>query len=205
MRSAASKTTRKLQLDLPLDQACVDPSSIDSVSPVPRTEGTPDATLIAGQPDRPISFPITPERVVATLPEERSRETKLRAGVNTDTNRNLYHSLGTEQDADTNRTKLTGPAIISLLGCGAFAECPGRRRKDDSADAHWGARTLARVHRSGMTAPRLFGHSCPLAEALAGELVLDLCLDLGPLLRLVCADRSIGDLVTGCTSFTAPE
>ncbi len=142
MGSAASKTTRKLQLDLPLDQACVDPSSVRSVSPIPRTEATPDATLIAGQPDRPISFPVEPAPVVPTLPEERSRETKLPAGVNTDTNRNLYHSLGrTAQDAAPIGTKLTGSAMIAILTIlqhvdGAREHAAGLERVPGHTPAH---------------------------------------------------------------------
>lgn len=102
MRSAARKTAHKHQLDLPLDQARLDPpSSVHSVSSSSRTELTPDlasesfvAAPIAGQPDRSISFPIEHEPVVPTLPDEHSRETKPPTGLDIDTNRNLYHSSG---------------------------------------------------------------------------------------------------------------
>ncbi len=114
MRSAAGKTRRKLQLDLPLDQGGVDPtSSVHSVSSASRTGVTPDvrdtfvATSIAGQPDRPISFPIDPECVVATLPEEPSRETKLPAATDTDTNGNPYHAL--ESDHTTGPREFLAP------------------------------------------------------------------------------------------------
>jgi len=136
MRSATSKTTRKLQLDLPLDQACVDPSSVHSVSPVPRTEATPDATPIAGQPDRPISFHTKHERVVATFPEERSRETKLPAGINTDTNRNLYRSLGrTEQDA-VSGTKLPLHSLTGILEILRHLDAAQARPEGTDTNAH---------------------------------------------------------------------
>jgi hypothetical protein len=124
MRSAARKTAHKHQLDLPLDQARLDPpSSVHSVSSSSRTEVTPDlasesfvATPIACQPDRSISFPIEHAPVVPTLPDEHSRETKPPTGLDIDTNRNLYHSLGrTEQDAATSGTKLTVHGVMAVL------------------------------------------------------------------------------------------
>src|SRR5258708_8199676 len=109
MRSAAGKTRRKLQLDLPLDQGGVDPtSSVHSVSSASRTGVTPDvratfvATSIAGQPYRPISFPIDPECVVATLPEEPSPETKLPPPPTTVPNADPGHTF--ENDHPTGPT-----------------------------------------------------------------------------------------------------
>jgi hypothetical protein len=101
MRSIASKAPHKLQLDLPLDESRLDPPSsvcsLSSASPGAATNLAFESFVTApdaGQLDRPVSFPIEPEPVVATRPEEVPRETKLPAGIDTDTNRNLYHSLG---------------------------------------------------------------------------------------------------------------
>jgi len=88
MRSIASKAPHKLQLDLPLDESRLDPPSsvcsLSSASPGAATNLVFESFVtapIAGQPDRPISFPTEHERVVAMPLEERSRETILPAGI----------------------------------------------------------------------------------------------------------------------------
>lgn len=123
MRSVASKTPHKLQLDLPLEESRLDPSSsVCSLSPAspseainPEAEGfvtVPDA----GQIDRPVSFPIEPELVVATILDESPRETEPSLGTHTDPHRNLHHSSGrTEQDAVDNRTRFTLQSLTDIL------------------------------------------------------------------------------------------
>jgi len=108
MRSVASKTPHKRQLDLPLEESRLDPSSSTcSLSPASPSEAiNPEAegfvTLPdAGQLDSPVSFPIEPEPVVATHPEQAYRETTLPAGIDTDPNRNLNHYFGSSDTSGT--------------------------------------------------------------------------------------------------------
>lgn len=149
MRSVASKTTHKLQLDLPLDQSRLDLSnSVSSLSPASPEAIKPEAKesfvtpLDLEQLDRPVSFPIEAVPVVATLPEECPRETKLSVGIDTDTNRNLYHSSGrTAQDAAPIGRKLTGSAMMAILTIlqhvdGAREHAAGLERVPGHTPAH---------------------------------------------------------------------
>ena len=114
MRLAARKTLHELQLDLPLDESRPDPSSSLPLTPASHLEaigpGAENSVTApdAGQLARPVSFPIEPEPVVATHPEQAPRETKLPAGIDTDPNRNLDHYFGS---SDT-----TGPGGFHAPG-----------------------------------------------------------------------------------------
>ena len=96
MRSAASKTKHKLQLDLPLGEPDLDSSnSIRSLSSRVSAEAINPGTesfVTAPDPghlDRSVPFPIEPEPVVETHAEQAPRETKLPVVTATDPDRYL--------------------------------------------------------------------------------------------------------------------
>ena len=137
MRSAASKTKHKLQLDLPLGEPDSDSSnSIRSLSSTVSAEAINSVTesfVTAHDPghlDRPVPFPIGPEPVVETHAEQAPRETKLPVGTATNPDRRLgagdLHaprasrnltdsSTGIDQDAAPSGHQISLSAWVRLL------------------------------------------------------------------------------------------
>ena len=119
MRSVAGKTSRELQLDLPLSESPPDPTSSLPLTPAsapgPIDPGAESlvATLDARELDRPLSFPGQPEPVVETRPKRNPRETKLPVRIDTGPNRNPNQDF---RSSDTTRLgNIDAPGVSRTL------------------------------------------------------------------------------------------